>query len=107
MEWSRIQNGTIKFNPENINLIAEINNVLLLLNDSAMQKSILISKRPPHDLHIIADKAMVKTILRNIISNAIKFTNPKGKIIICIKQKPKELVISVSDNGVEKKTKSR
>jgi len=100
LEWSRTQTGRIEFNPEYFELITIINEVVELLNGTAQQKSIFISKKLPHDIPVLADKAMVKTILRNLISNAIKFTNPGGEIIISIEQKEKELIVSVADNGV-------
>jgi two-component system sensor histidine kinase/response regulator len=100
LEWSRTQTGKIKFNPEYHELVTEINDVVELLNASAQQKSIFISKNLPHDMPVEADKAMVKTILRNLISNAIKFTNRGGEITISLEQKPKELIVSVADNGV-------
>ncbi len=100
LEWSRTQTGSIKFNPENFEFVATVNDVVDLLNDSAQQKSIFISKKLPQEIHIIADKAMVKTILRNLITNAIKFTNPGGEITISIENKAKELIISVADNGI-------
>jgi signal transduction histidine kinase len=49
---------------------------------------------------VFADKAMISTILRNLISNAIKFTYPGGKIVISSDKKPDELMISISDNGI-------
>ena len=49
---------------------------------------------------IIADKAMLGIILRNLISNSIKFTNTGGKIVVSADQKPEELTISVKDNGI-------
>jgi signal transduction histidine kinase len=54
----------------------------------------------PVNLPVFADKAMISTILRNLISNAIKFTNTGGKIVISTEQRPNELVISVLDSGV-------
>jgi signal transduction histidine kinase len=49
---------------------------------------------------VFADKAMINTILRNLISNAIKFTYPGGQIIISAEKMPDELKISISDNGI-------
>lgn len=100
LEWSRTQTGKIEFNPEDLELVTKINDVVELFKDSAQQKSIFISKILAHNMPVVADKAMVKTILRNLISNAIKFTNPGGEIIISIEQKLKELIVSVADNGV-------
>lgn len=100
LEWSRTQTGSIKFNPENIELVSTVNNVVDLLNDSAKQKSISISTKLPSVLYAFADKAMVKTILRNLIANAIKFTNSKGEIIISIQKNTHNLIVSVTDNGV-------
>ncbi len=100
LEWSQTQTGKIKFNPVSFEFEAAINEVLELANDSAKQKSILISKKIPDDILVVADKGMVKTILRNLISNAIKYTNPGGEIKISTDQKGKELIVIVTDNGV-------
>lgn len=100
LEWSRTQTGKIEFKPEYLELEVQINDVVELLNDSAQRKSIFISKRLPHNIPVVADKSMIKTILRNLISNAIKFTNPGGEIIISVEQNSKELIVSVADNGV-------
>ena len=100
LEWSRTQTGRIKCNIEPFDLVGKVNNVVELLNESAQQKSICIIKQLPGNLQIFADKGMTGTILRNLISNAIKFTNPEGEIVISAVQKPKEIIVSVADNGV-------
>jgi len=100
LEWSRAQSGKIEFNPEYFEFGTTLNEVVALYNDSAEQKFIHISKKLSHNISVVADKAMVKTILRNLISNAIKFTNPGGEIIIKAEQQEKELIVSVTDNGV-------
>ncbi len=100
LEWSQAQTGKIDFNPEYIELVSVINEVLELFNDSAQQKSITISKNLPHSLPVLADKAMINTILRNLISNGIKFTRTGGIIIILAEQVENELIVSVADNGV-------
>ena len=100
LEWSQAQTGRIEFNPEYIELVSLINEVLELSNDSAQQKSITIYKKLPHNFPVFVDKAMISTILRNLISNSIKFTKTGGEIIINVEQKEKQLIVSVTDNGI-------
>ncbi|MFP4622474.1 MAG: ATP-binding protein [Bacteroidales bacterium] len=100
LEWSRAQSGKIEFNPEYIELVTVINEVTDLLDDSAEQKSITISQHLPHNLPVFADKDMVPTILRNLISNGIKFTNPGGEIMIRADQQDDRMRVSVADSGV-------
>jgi signal transduction histidine kinase len=100
LEWSQAQTGKIKFNPEYIEFVSLINEVLELLNDSARQKSITIRKILPQTIPVLADRAMISTVLRNLISNGIKFTRSGGEIIIRAEQTENELIVSVADNGV-------
>ncbi len=100
LEWSRSQTGRIVFNPKIVEFDELISEVIELLNDSASQKSITIKSEMPHQLTLIADKAMISAVLRNLISNAIKFTNTGGIINISVSQDEKELMVSVSDNGI-------
>ena len=100
LEWSRAQTGHIVFTPEKIDFAASINQVTELLFAFAQQKSITIYSETSVNLSFFADKAMINTILRNLISNAIKFTNVGGEIIISAKQMLNDLVVSVSDNGI-------
>jgi PAS domain S-box-containing protein len=100
LEWSRSQIGKIQFNPENMDVVLLVNEVIQLLADSANQKSIKISVDIPANAQIFADKEMVGTILRNLISNAIKFTNKGGHIDVIAEQNRNEFSISVIDDGV-------
>jgi len=100
LEWSRSQTGKMEFNPEMIEIEPLIDEGIDLHNDSALQKSITIFRKNLSHPTFFADKAMIATILRNLISNAIKFTYPGGKIIISAKQKKVGLLVTVSDNGV-------
>jgi len=100
LEWSRAQTGRMEFNPESFEIVSIINDVTELLNYVSQKKSITISSELPHNITVLADKAMIGTILRNLISNAIKFTNPGGEIVISAEQKEDELMVTVSDNGV-------
>jgi two-component system sensor histidine kinase/response regulator len=100
MEWSRSQTGRMVFNPININLAELIEETSALLQESANQKNITISMNLPAGLTVFADKSMINTILRNLISNAIKYTNPGGKIDILAVKGEKEMTVKVSDDGI-------
>lgn len=99
-QWSRSQTGRMNFSPESIEITSLINEVTELSNDSAKQKSIAISRILPHTITVFADRAMISSILRNLISNAIKFTNLNGTIIISTTQNQNELTVSIADNGI-------
>ena len=98
--WSQLQTGRLDFRPEPVDLISMIIEVTELSKYSAFQKSISITREIPPDLTIIADKAMINTVLRNLISNAIKFTNPGGKVVISAAENENEVVVTVKDNGI-------
>ncbi|WP_405294017.1 ATP-binding protein [Algibacter sp. Ld11] len=100
MEWSRSQSGQIKFNPQYIDLIALTQTTVELLKTSAEQKQININLNTPANIIIYADKEMIETVLRNIISNALKFTPKNGVITIHAEEKNTEHIISITDNGV-------
>lgn len=73
MEWAQSQTGRMQFNPEYFDLVDLINKVALLFTDIARQKSIEVSKTLRLDTQVYGDQAMINTILRNLISNAVKF----------------------------------
>lgn len=100
LEWSRSQTGRLSFNPEEFDMCVQINQTTELLISSAMQKSISLQMHTPRTLWVQADKVMINIILRNLISNAIKFTRPGGQIEISATQSAEDLVVSVADNGV-------
>lgn len=100
LEWSRAQTGKVEFNPEYFELVKLIYDVKKLISGSAEQKSISILLELPHNQPVYADKAMISTVLRNLISNGIKFTHPGGIIVVTSEQENDQLIISVADNGV-------
>lgn len=100
MEWSRSQTGRIEFNPERFDFSEFINEITLLFDDIARQKEIVIKRETPPNTLVFADPAMINTVMRNLISNAIKFTKPDGQIIITVTGKPQEINVSVKDSGI-------
>lgn len=100
LEWARAQSGRIEFTPENINLGTLSEELIAVLIQVANQKSIKISNEIGNDITIYGDKSMIAAIIRNLISNAVKFTNIDGEIIISAKLLNNECVVSVRDNGI-------
>jgi len=100
LEWSQSQSGRIEFKPQNFELVDLINEVIVLLSATSQQKSITIRKETAENSPVFADKAMISAVLRNLISNAIKFTQPGGTITISTRQDGNEWLVAISDNGV-------
>ncbi len=100
LEWVKSQTGRIEFEPQLFNLSDVINNVVSFSENMAQVKNITIKHNISSSFMVYADKNMVSTILRNLISNAIKFTNRNGNISIEEDQNPDVTVITVCDTGV-------
>ncbi len=97
--WSRSQTGEIQMNLQPIDLAQIITDTISILNQSAVNKKIRI--RPYiHSQLIWADKNMTAFIIRNIISNAIKFTNEGGIIDINTKRNKYNAFVIIKDSGV-------
>ncbi len=100
LTWARNQIGGSQFNPEMLNLKAQVNESLSMIESAAFNKNIKISVSVSKDLYVFADKNMLDSILRNLISNAIKFSFKGGKIKISATRLENEIQISVSDKGI-------
>jgi signal transduction histidine kinase/ligand-binding sensor domain-containing protein len=100
LEWANSQRGNIVFKPVQINLMETLNEEFSVLTDIANGKNITLKSSFPNDLTISADKDMIKTILRNLISNAIKFTHKNGIVEVKAIIEDGNMEISVSDNGI-------
>jgi PAS domain S-box-containing protein len=98
--WARAQSGKIPFKPQILNLIDICKNILEIINPNAKAKNITINLNSEDGITVFADIDMLKTILRNLVTNAIKFTNNGGTINISEEQTQSGIIISVSDNGI-------
>ena len=101
LAWSTSQKGKIICNPENFPINQIISENITLLENPANEKEIELTNNCENGIIVFADKNMILTVLRNLISNAIKFTPKKGKITVGCKQiDGKNVQISVTDTGV-------
>jgi signal transduction histidine kinase len=100
MDWARSQTGKMEFVPEHFEMVSFISDITPLFYDIALQKSIIIKKDLPPKATVYADQAMIHTVFRNLISNAIKFTEPGGEITISAIEKTGELTVTVRDSGI-------
>lgn len=100
MDWTRAHTGRMEFNPENIDLNRLLMESEYLFAATLKQKNISLKHNIPENTVVFADENMIRTILRNLISNAIKFTHPEGQIALDVLRNQHECLISVKDNGV-------
>lgn len=104
LEWSSIQTGNIPFNPKKLTILTLLNSLEALYEHNLKSKEITLKVNVEPEISVFADKKMTETILRNLISNAIKFTHPGGSVSVLSEPDNDFVVIKVIDTGVGIKT---
>jgi signal transduction histidine kinase len=99
LKWTNTQWGKIPFNPQKLSFAEVCKTVLETLNRNAVSKNITITCYIGNT-QVFADIDILKTVLRNLISNAVKFTNNGGIINIDAEENNEGVIITVSDNGI-------
>lgn len=100
LDWSRIQSGKLTPSPEKIKpseLVAESE---ILLRPMAEQKDINLTIKSNTDSFLYGDKEMLKTILRNLATNAFKFSHAGDTVTIGTEEQPENILFSITDNGI-------
>jgi PAS domain S-box-containing protein len=100
LDWSRLQTGQMIYNPEPFNLLVELYPTIALVKQTALNKKIKFNYTIDNTIVVNADINMLSTIIRNLISNAIKFTKPGGNIILSAKELDGKIEFSVIDTGI-------
>lgn len=100
LTWSRSQRGQLNFSPEYYSLDYIIDNCITNNSQSADNKSIKIKTVFNHKSEIKIDANMISTVIRNLISNAIKFTSNQGEVSIITEETENSVSIAVRDNGI-------
>jgi signal transduction histidine kinase len=109
LEWSRAQTGGIERKPEHINLRHLILNVLSNTANMAEKKDVELSCEVDETVEVYTDRNMLQTVIRNLVTNAIKFNKPKGKVVIKEKRLNSDInkkneqkfsEVSIEDTGI-------
>jgi signal transduction histidine kinase len=100
LQWTKAQSGQLPFEPQVYNLKNISQHVSKYMMHNAEKKNITINNLIDNEMEIYADRDMLKSLLRNLVSNAIKFTGNGGIINISAEKKGNDVIVCVSDNGV-------
>ncbi len=100
LTWSRLQRGAIERHPEQIPLHTMVDLSLALFTSNAEQKQITIQNGVEENVSLYADKQMLLTVIRNLVSNALKFTEQGGKIHLTAHQRNERVTLAVADTGI-------
>ncbi len=99
LQWTRMNQGKISFKPQKLNFSKVSQTAVSILKPNADAKNIAINHFIEEEISVFADIYMLKSILRNLVSNAIKFSIADGHIDITAHQTSSDVIISVLDNG--------
>ena len=100
LHWSRLGENESNFHPEEVNLATLIDNCVVLYDEASSLKNITIETKVKDPLVCHVDKIMFETIIRNLISNALKFSNSGGSIFIEAEVDKEVLHLKITDHGI-------
>lgn len=101
LQWSRAQTGRIEYCPTIFDFDVAVNESFALLENLASKKKVILKKELPANLIVYADANMIETVLRNLVTNAIKFSESNKEIIVSAEENTNgKIQINVSDSGV-------
>jgi len=100
LNWSMMQRDMLDFNPVNIKLFEFIEILINVSEQSAEKKNISIINKVEKESSVLADSEMLRSVIQNLLTNAIKFTKAGGEIIISSNEKDILTEVSVQDSGI-------
>ena len=100
VEWARIKYATEVFAPKKIKLLSYVQKVFDKLNDTAQLNTIHLHQEIEENESVFADEKMLLSVFQNIVSNAIKHSNPGGMISVSAKRKEDKIIVEIKDDGI-------
>ncbi len=98
--WAQTQSKNIEFKPEILDLQHLVNDAIGITESQAKAKNITLTCAVGDHHKVITDENLFGTILRNLLTNAIKFTNPMGNVLVLARLQNNHVEISVQDDGI-------
>ncbi len=100
LNWVRMQTGEVNFRPVALDLCEIMREVTELYHLPAQNKGITLRMEAPESCIVYADRQMMHTVLRNLLNNAVKFSNPNSEILISVLVKEGKTVLKIKDQGI-------
>ena len=100
LEWSRSQTGNIEFKPEQFKLCELVDGIISVLEENANDKEIKIISKIEKGFPVNTDYNILNTVIRNLVSNAIKFTRKGGMVTVNAIKNENHITVSVKDTGI-------
>lgn len=100
LDWSRAENERISYTPGEVDLSQVVSDMVYLYEDSLSSKSQKLKNLVPENMLVIADSNMLRSIIRNLVSNAIKFSPAHSTITVTASLKEGEVMVTVKDEGI-------
>lgn len=100
LQWARSQTNGLMFDPVSLNMNELIEENIELLKEMYRKKNITINFAPLETFEAFADGNMINTVIRNLLTNAVKFTNTQGEVSIKLSKEDNKILLTVSDNGI-------
>ncbi|WP_073401552.1 ATP-binding response regulator [Bacteroides luti] len=99
LKWTKSQIGRLNVVPQDIDIVGVSAGVIEIFSMVAELKQIKINLQAPDQLEVRADIDMIKTVIRNLISNALKFSNPGSEVHVVVEEKEEQVIVNVVDHG--------
>lgn len=100
LDWSKMQTGMMEYNPKEVILNQLIEENVEINRNAALNKNINLKFESVEIIKAELDKDMIDTVLRNLLTNAIKFTDQQGEIVLTMKRINQKVEVSITDNGI-------
>ncbi|MEI6695270.1 MAG: tetratricopeptide repeat-containing sensor histidine kinase [Bacteroidota bacterium] len=99
-KWLLSQNKNTPIHPSIFDIVVALQTIVTLYKIETENKNIEVFFEKPSEIYVMADEQMIKTIIRNLFSNAIKFTPVNGRITIELKEIQQEIQVAIKDTGI-------
>ncbi|MBN2697550.1 MAG: hypothetical protein JXR52_01885 [Bacteroidales bacterium] len=100
LTWSRTQRGKIKYDPVRFNLTNLINENINLHRLQSERKGLMLVTTQEKEVYAYGDRDMINSVVRNLMNNAVKFTDTNGRIEIDVRPNDKHIMVQVKDSGI-------